>query len=297
MKRFLLPILALLAAAPAPAAPPLQMAITMDDLPVHGPLPPGETRLDVARRILKALRAARVPEVYGFLNAHWLESEPETEAVLREWRRAGYPLGNHGWSHQGLGALSVADYEAEIARDEPLLKRLANGSDWRWYRYPFLDEGADAAKRAEVRRYLASNGYRIAQVTMSYGDYEYNEAYARCLTAPDADGLKRLEAGYMESVRSAVDYARAASRAAYGRDIPYVLLTHISPMNARMFPKVLAYYKAQGFRFVTLAQAERDPAYRADVDPTLPPSPPVATGPLPKRYDPRPLLESVCLKP
>src|SRR3954464_13900594 len=98
MKRSLLPILALLAAAPVQAAPPLQMAITMDDLPVHGPLPPGETRLDVARRILKALKAERVPEVYGFANAHWLESDPETEAVLRAWRAAGYPLGNHGWS-------------------------------------------------------------------------------------------------------------------------------------------------------------------------------------------------------
>src|SRR3712207_2374363 len=71
------------ARAPRPTAP--QLAITMDDLPVHGTLPPGETRASVAERILAAFRAAGVPEVYGFLNAAHLEREPETAAVLSAW--------------------------------------------------------------------------------------------------------------------------------------------------------------------------------------------------------------------
>jgi hypothetical protein len=47
-----------------------QLAITMDDLPVHGTLPPGETRLSVAQKILAAFKAAGVPEVYGFINGY-----------------------------------------------------------------------------------------------------------------------------------------------------------------------------------------------------------------------------------
>jgi hypothetical protein len=44
-----------------------EIAITIDDLPLHGPLPPGETALDVAQRTLAALQAAHV-EAYGFVN-------------------------------------------------------------------------------------------------------------------------------------------------------------------------------------------------------------------------------------
>jgi hypothetical protein len=50
-----------------------QLAVTIDDLPSHGTLPPGMTRTDVARSILKALNDAHVPKVYGFVNAKKLE--------------------------------------------------------------------------------------------------------------------------------------------------------------------------------------------------------------------------------
>ena len=59
---------------PEAAAP--QLAITMDDLPVHGVLPPGDTRTNVAQRILSAFKAAGVPEVYGFTNGFQLDREP-----------------------------------------------------------------------------------------------------------------------------------------------------------------------------------------------------------------------------
>jgi hypothetical protein len=40
-----------------------------------------------------------------------------------------------------------------------------------------------------------------------------------------------------------------------------------------MLPRLLALYRELGFRFVTLPEAERDPAYAADVDPSLPAEP------------------------
>jgi len=81
--------LALLSAAPAAAR---EIAITFDDLPVHAALPPGVTRLQVAQEVIAALKAAGVPEVYGFINAVALEREPGTDVVLKAWRDAGFPL-------------------------------------------------------------------------------------------------------------------------------------------------------------------------------------------------------------
>src|SRR5579863_9010391 len=40
-----------------PAAEPIQVAVTVDDLPVHGPMPPGVTRLAIAERLLAAFAA------------------------------------------------------------------------------------------------------------------------------------------------------------------------------------------------------------------------------------------------
>lgn len=293
---------ALLIASPA-AARGLELAITVDDLPVHGPLPPGETRLSVAQQMLVALKTAGVPAVYGFANGTHIETEPDSEAVLKAWRGAGYPLGNHTWSHRSLNDLSAADYQSDIVRNEPLLSRLSRGKAWRWFRYPFLADGDDPAKRRDVRRFLASRGYRIAAVTMTYWDYEWNDAYARCRTTGDEASLDRLESAYLDAVKSGIDHWRRLSWAVHGRDIPYVLLTHISPMNAHMFPRVLDQYRKAGFRFITLRWAQRDPAYRQDMNPSLPPLASLERRAaerglaLTGRYDPRPLVENICREP
>ena len=56
-----------------------EVALTFDDLPAHGPLPPGVTRLDVAKSIISTLKAANAPQVYGFINAgiKWRKSAKE----------------------------------------------------------------------------------------------------------------------------------------------------------------------------------------------------------------------------
>ncbi|HEX4736493.1 MAG TPA: polysaccharide deacetylase family protein [Allosphingosinicella sp.] len=292
-----------LIAVPAFAAPepPRQIAFTFDDLPVHGPLPAGETRLGVAKELIAALKAAGLKGVYGFVNGGFAEAAPGSEAVFPAWREAGFPLGNHTWSHPNLNDLSVQDEEAQIARDEPLLQQIAGGADWHWFRYPFLQEGTDPAKREEVRRFLASHGYHIAQVTMDFADYAFNEPYARCMAKGDQAAVAKLEQAYLDSARENARGFRTLSKALYGRDIPYVLLMHIGAFDAHMLPRLLALYRELGFRFVTLPEAERDPAYASDVDPSLPPEPvglvakARAKGiPIPPLYTQLPLLDEMC---
>ena len=62
----------------ASAAFSQQIALTIDDLPSHGTLPPRVTRTDVAKSILKALKEAHTPKVYGFVNAKNSNSTPRT---------------------------------------------------------------------------------------------------------------------------------------------------------------------------------------------------------------------------
>lgn len=273
----------------------------MDDLPVHGALPEGETRQSVTERIVAAFKAAQVPEVYGFVNAAQVETEPGLASVLTTWSEAGYPLGNHSWSHKNLNTISPEQFEAEIVRNEGTLRRFARGDEWRWFRYPFLAEGTDPAKREAVRKVLAQRGYKIAAVTMDFSDWQWNDAYARCRAGGNPQALAALESAYLDAVREAAKRSRSLSHALYGRDIPYVLLTHISPFNARMLPRVLDVYRQEGFQFTTLAAAQRDPVYRQDTDPSQPAGPTSLEArtterglPIPERTDRTAMLQSVC---
>jgi peptidoglycan-N-acetylglucosamine deacetylase len=253
------------------AAPPPQIAITIDDLPVHAPYPPGLTPLQVNRQMIAALKAGLVPAI-AFVNAVNVK-DAETMEALREWRAAGFVLGNHTWSHPHLSELAGAEFEAELTKDEPVLGKLGGSSDWRWFRYPFLDEGKDEAQRIAARQVLAKHGYRVAAVTMSFSDWAFTPAWARCNAKGNKDALRQMEALYLQSARENVLVARQTAHDLYRRDIPYVLLMHVSAMSAHMMPQVIHLYRSAGFRLISLAEAERDPAYAAYTNLSLSPPP------------------------
>ncbi len=259
---------ALLLSVSAAAEP--KIAVTFDDLPVHGTLPDGMTRLQIAQQVIDALKAAGIPPTYGFVNASLIDKEPAAAPVLNLWRGGGNLLGNHTFAHPGLSQITTADYETEIVRNEPVIAAAAETSDWHWFRYPFLDEGKDAVQRAEIRGFLAGRGYRIATVGTGLNDWDYPAPYARCLAKNDTAAIAKLEAMYLKRAEDGLVYSRALATAAYGRDVPYVLLLHIGSFQAHMLPRLLAQYQASGATFISLDEAAADPLTRAYFDPALP---------------------------
>ncbi len=250
-----------------------QIAFTWDDLPAHSALPPGETRVEIGRKLIAAMKEAHLPPVYGFVNGILTEQEPLSTPMLKEWRDAGFQLGNHTWSHVNLNQHSLAEWEADTLKNEALLQSYMGSEDWHWLRYPNLAEGDTPEKREGARKFLAEHGYKIAAITMSFGDYLYNGPYARCVAKNDAASISKLEKSYLAAADATINYTRAMSKALYGRDIPYVLLMHVGALDARMLPRLLKLYRDKGFRFISLQDAERDPFYKNDLDLSLPPVP------------------------
>jgi peptidoglycan/xylan/chitin deacetylase (PgdA/CDA1 family) len=283
----------------AKAAP--EIAFTFDDLPVHGPLPPGQTRLDIAADVIATWKAQKMPPVYGFVNGIRLQQEPLSAPALDAWREAGFPLGSHTWSHMDLNRNTLAAFEADIAKNEPLLRAKMSDNDWRWLRFPYLNEGDTPQKRSGVRAYLRGHGYKIAAVTMSFSDYLWNEPYGRCSVKKDRAAITGLEKSYLKAAAQSIAYYRGLSHTLYRRDIPYVLLMQIGAFDARMLPRLIALYRSHGFKFVTLKQAESDPFYRNDLDLTLSPDPDTLEAamlarhiPMPPRISYAPQLNMVC---
>jgi peptidoglycan/xylan/chitin deacetylase (PgdA/CDA1 family) len=271
-----------------PFAAAQQIAFTWDDLPAHSALPPGESRVETGRKLIAAMKAAGMPPVYGFVNGIAIQREPNSEPMLDDWRKAGFFLGNHTWSHMNLNTSSLADWEADLLKNEPTLKQHAGASDWHWLRYPFLAEGDTPAKRTEARKFLAKHNYKIAAVAMSFGDYMWNEPYARCVAKNDRTAIAQLESSYLEAAAADADFRRAMAKALFGHDIPYVLLMHVGAFDARMLPRLLDLYRNRGFSFVTLESAEKDAFYTSSLDPSLSEQPDSLESALNARHIPLP---------
>jgi peptidoglycan/xylan/chitin deacetylase (PgdA/CDA1 family) len=245
------------------------VALTFDDLPAAGSLPQGQNRTKIATTLAAELKANHLEGTYGFVNAVKLENDPDAQQSLRIWVDAGMNLGNHTWSHTSLTGTTVEDYEREIARDETALAQYAGERDWHWFRYPFLTEGETLEKRHAVRSYLGEHGYRVAQVTLDFEDYAWNDAYARCSAKPDDAAIAWLRQSYLESASEYIRQEREEERIVFGHEIPSVMLLHGTAFTTLMLPELIDLLRKEGFRFDPLAKVEQDRAYAQDPDVAL----------------------------
>src|ERR1700743_1519842 len=106
----------LFCALTATAASAQQIALTFDDLPSHSPLPANTTRVKIASDILAALTAPHTPPVYGFVTGLRLRDDPPSAPVLKMWRDAGFPLGNHTYSHYSLSHRALDAWTADTVK-------------------------------------------------------------------------------------------------------------------------------------------------------------------------------------
>lgn len=262
--RTLLCALLLAGAAGASAADRFDVAVTADDLPAHGTLPAGMTWAGIAHSYVDTLKAHGVPETWGFVNAKRIAENPASEAALDVWRQAGYPLGNHTYSHLGLSqAPSLEAWEADARAGEAVLKKHMAGHDWHVLRYPFLDAAGTGARHDGALDWLKKQGYRIADVSLGFDDWAYTETYARCLAKNDAAAIAGMKASYFRRVDQQLVRTKAMSQRVYGRMIPLVLLTHMGAWSAATLPEVMKRLDAAGAHYVKLDQAQSDAAYRA----------------------------------
>ncbi len=249
-------------------APPrrvLEVALTVDDLPLppHGPAvrPSGA----VIRGLLDAFARHGLPPVTGFVNGG-AARDAAGRAALEAWVRAGQRLGNHTYSHLDPARVPLAAYLADIADNEPLLASLSPESAWRTFRYPYLQEGSDAAMHRAIRAHLDLRGYRVAPVTLDFKDWVWSVPHARCAGGGGAAERERLRELWREHARESLRWADGVSRRFAGRAVRQVLLLHAVAYTAERIDDLLTDYAAAGVRFVTLERALEDPVLARDPD-------------------------------
>jgi peptidoglycan-N-acetylglucosamine deacetylase len=247
---------------------PIEVAITVDDLP-RPPFPqdgvPAQVLLD---KLSSAFARHHLPPVTGFVNGHRLEEHPEDKRALMHWVKKGNLLGNHTYSHMDLAKVTLDQYDADVERNEALLESVQGapqpGRDWRVFRYPYLQEGSSEATREATREYLFERGYRIAEVTVDFEDWQWFPIFARCSADGDPRAVDKLRARYRRAARDTLLDADRTARELFGRRIRQVLLLHAGNFTAEMIEDLLDEYEAMGVRFIKLDDALHDSVYQLD---------------------------------
>ena len=252
------------------------VAVTFDDLPATsaGVVAADTAGLeDLTRRLLTAVRQHDVPAI-GFVNEGKLFEGARAEdaerriGLLRMWLDAGLELGNHTYSHRDVNEMPLDRFQADVLRGETVTRALLKerGQTPRFFRHPFLHVGADLDTRRTFEAFLAGHGYTVAPVTIDNDEFLYAAVYARALRRGDGAAAARIAEDYVRYMDEVFSFFEDVSRHTIGREIAQVLLLHANSLNADRFGAVADAIVRRGYRFVTLAEALEDPAYRRSDD-------------------------------
>jgi len=253
--------------------PDRRFALTIDDLPWQRLDERADPDLSAQHaRLIAALKRANVP-VVGFVNESKLEVDgkvrPERVQMLRDWRDAGFQLGNHTFGHVDLHAMPLEAYQQDILRGEATLRPLLaeTGQVPRWFRHPYLHAGQSAQTRAALGTFLQQHGYAVAPVTIDNSEWIWAFAYDR-VRDTEADAavrearLDQLRRGYVPYMLNKLDYYEQRSQQLLGRLPAQVWLIHANALNADCVDALVAATRRRGYRFVSLDTALQDPAYQ-----------------------------------
>jgi peptidoglycan-N-acetylglucosamine deacetylase len=242
------------------AAVALTVALTFDDIPGAGlPTSEGCNALRWNQKLLATLERHHAPAL-GLANT----GKPcDLEPVLNAWLDAGHDLGNHTFSHRDLNTMPVPDYEQDIVRGETPLRELlaAHGKTLRYFRFPMLHSGPTRQTRDAVASFLSERAYINAVVTLDNQDWLFANAYARALDRKDAAFAQRVAKAYVPYMESTLTFLEKRTRQVVGRPIAHILLLHMNALNADMLDDLLRMFERRGYRFITVDEALRDPAY------------------------------------
>lgn len=259
----LLPLAA--CATPAPEAGAKRIALTFDDVP-RGP---GAflSQEERTRRLIEALRSARVRQAAFFVNPGFLENPERAggEQRIAAYVAAGHVLANHSWSHPSLNAIQAEAYLADIDRAEQWLRGRPGRRPW--FRFPFLHEGGrDKAKRDAVRAGLAARGLRNGYVTVDASDWHMEQLTIDAVRAGKTIDIDALRDLYVESHVEAAEFYDALARRTLGRSPAHVLLLHETDLAAMFVDDLVAALRARGWEIVTADEAFADPLREAMPD-------------------------------
>lgn len=246
-----------------PAGPTRLIAVTIDDAPHNGPIGSLRELSAMTKKFTETLRSRKIPAVVFVNEGQLYYSADEVEekiAILRSWAGSGIELGNHTFGHVGLKDTSLETYQDDFIRGEVVSRRIANETKTplRYFRHPFLQMAPTRDVEDRFDAFLERRGYRSVPITLTTEDWMFLFAYQK---AKNATEKQRISDDYVRFAEADVAYREKAAEHMFGRPIAHILLVHANEVTADNLTRLIEMYTSRGYRFVSVEEALRDPAY------------------------------------
>lgn len=241
-----------------------EIAITIDDLPLVASRMnnPGNRQRSTERftQIVQAFQKYKVPAI-GFVIAGSIEKGQWD--FLEQFRQAGFMLGNHTYSHYNLNQISAEKYLADVDRADKILTPIMTQP--KYFRYPYLAEG-NKEKKQEVYDYLKEHNYTIAPVTIDSKDFDFNEMLYKVPYRSRVNYIQKIKPRYLAYIWK---QTLRAEKNAKGKNTKQILLIHANLLNSYVLGDILEMYQKNGYKFISLTEALKNPAPIINFSPSL----------------------------
>ena len=130
-----------------------------------------------------------------------------------------------------------------------------------YFRHPMTHTGDTQAKKEAIEKFLIDRGYKVTPHTVENSDFIFNVVYVLARRDKDEATASRVRDAYFDFTIAATEFAERFSPQIFGREVPQTLLIHANDLNADCLDEMLRRFAGRGYRFVSLDEAMRDPAY------------------------------------
>jgi peptidoglycan/xylan/chitin deacetylase (PgdA/CDA1 family) len=115
---------------PASRSGAVEVAMTVDDLPLSGQLIRGGDRLAIAEKFISVFAKHHLPPIYEFINGKGVDESVDVATILKKWVDSGNRIGNHTCHHFDLAALKVEDYVHGVRANVPILSNIETSPEF-----------------------------------------------------------------------------------------------------------------------------------------------------------------------
>lgn len=249
---------------PETSLPTKKIAITLDDAPVvgHFQFATQAERMDVVTGLKSHLATFKAP-VTVFAIGRDLESE-DSRAIMALWKGEQIEVGNHSYSHLSFNTHVEPQMRNEFQLTNQALQPFKGKGGIRYFRFPFLQEGATLAQEKLSNKVLKEAGLLNAKVTIGTDDWTYNAQYTDAVLAGNTTLKEQIGRDYLVHIKKNVAFWDSVGVVLEKRHVKHVMVLHANRINRVYLGDILESLKQEGYQFIDLDEAYQDVVYSRD---------------------------------
>ena len=229
-----------------------EISLSFDDAPRR--LTGHFTGIERAEQIAKKLKSVNLKEVTFYCNSHAINDQ--TKSIIQHYNDAKYSIANHTHSHPNFNDLSYDQFSKDFLDADKFLSKYSQYS--KRFRFPYLREGNEVAKRDQMRALLEKMGYKNAYITVDFSDWHLEDLYRTSIANKEKVDLNKLRDLYISLAKESLEHYDSLAQKYLSRSPKHVLLLHETDLAALFIDDLVKALRSWGWTIISNQEAYAD---------------------------------------